>query len=652
MPSFPSRRQAAASLCAAVAFLLATVASPAHATETVDEVIASLQAHGYASAELALERLQQATKAAHPTLAQRWRLDQLLSEFGLYAGDRDAWEASTGRLKAMAEHEHCVPCADVLAIRREQLAEGGEPAALRKSLAELRARPAPADPALLFAWTLAKANGLIALGDNDEGIAEALKAAEIATAHDLPVGLIDALAVLTNVDSARRDIPHALEYAHRGLARAREIGYQQGVATLLVDISYALSTKKENIERQAVLLELLQVSDGVRGMEPMHQVALINLAALCNDTHRYREAADYALRAERESNRDDNPNGYGFALVDRGVALVHLGQVDQGLSLVKTAVEIGEKTGEKRELADLLEQQVDALETAGRAAAALQVMHRWAAMDKEATASQRDKEVTKLQETFASRQRAQEIDRLKQDNARRDVELQLRAWRERAWAAAAVMVALLAVIVWQRLARTRHLNRGLQDDVTRLSHETHRDPLTQASNRRYGEALLQRLDREDSHLTPVERRHVALLLLDVDHFKRVNDTHGHAAGDAVLVEMTHRLKSLLREGDSVVRWGGEEFLLVLPGIDEAGLPAVAARLLEAVGAQPMPLPDAAPLPVRASAGAVSWRAGAGQPWPEALAEADAALYRAKAAGRNRAVLAHLDDAVDGIPLPA
>lgn len=124
---------------------------------------------------------------------------------------------------------------------------------------------------------------------------------------------------------------------------------------------------------------------------------------------------------------------------------------------------------------------------------------------------------------------------------------------------------------------------------------------------------------------------VGLVMLDVDHFKDVNDTYGHDRGDRVLVGLAERLRSVLRSSDVAYRVGGEEFVVLLPGRDSAGALLVAERIRSAVAAAPV-----AGLPVTLSAGTVS-AAGGGQTLGELLRDCDAALYAAKDAGRNRVV---------------
>jgi diguanylate cyclase len=126
----------------------------------------------------------------------------------------------------------------------------------------------------------------------------------------------------------------------------------------------------------------------------------------------------------------------------------------------------------------------------------------------------------------------------------------------------------------------------------------------------------------------------AVLMMDLDHFKAVNDTHGHAAGDAVLRATGAVLRQLLRALDVPGRYGGEEFGVLLPGTDLAGAEAIAERIRARLDARP--LADAGGLRVSASIGCAALEAAdaSAAAW---IARADRALYRAKAAGRNRCV---------------
>jgi diguanylate cyclase (GGDEF)-like protein len=136
-----------------------------------------------------------------------------------------------------------------------------------------------------------------------------------------------------------------------------------------------------------------------------------------------------------------------------------------------------------------------------------------------------------------------------------------------------------------------------------------------------------------------EKSPISVLLCDIDHFKQVNDKHGHLVGDTVLKEVAKRLTKAVRGYDAVGRYGGEEFLILLKHCDESTLEARAEDIRLAVAATPI-LAGSEELKVSVSVGAAGcthWEPG--MPIERVLASADAALYRAKAEGRNRTGLA-------------
>lgn len=168
-----------------------------------------------------------------------------------------------------------------------------------------------------------------------------------------------------------------------------------------------------------------------------------------------------------------------------------------------------------------------------------------------------------------------------------------------------------------------------------------RDPLTQLLNRR---GLLAGLE---GHFRSRSAAPARLLMLDIDHFKRINDTHGHQAGDMVLCHVAGLLRHALRRGDLASRMGGEEFVLVCFGADEDGVRHLAERLRSTIAQQ------AAPMPMMDGELHCTVTIGVSQPFrgPDgfdgAVQQADAALYRGKAGGRNR-----IEWAREGMHAPA
>ena len=208
-----------------------------------------------------------------------------------------------------------------------------------------------------------------------------------------------------------------------------------------------------------------------------------------------------------------------------------------------------------------------------------------------------------------------------------------------AWAAlAGLAVAGLALFVLvARLARHRTHLTELNAELARLAEV---DPLTGLRNRRAIEQYLH-------DALSAARRHdlaLSLLVIDLDHFKTINDRLGHRVGDAVLVHTAQVLDRALRTEDAIGRWGGEEFLVVLPGTDEDGALHVSERLREALAAQQPAEALAHGRPVTVTIGVAEWQH---EEMPELVSRADRALYQGKAAGRDTAQVSPGAGAVAG-----
>jgi diguanylate cyclase (GGDEF)-like protein len=177
--------------------------------------------------------------------------------------------------------------------------------------------------------------------------------------------------------------------------------------------------------------------------------------------------------------------------------------------------------------------------------------------------------------------------------------------------------------------RVLDLQQKLLDAQEQLRHDATHDRLTGLWNR---SMIVDELEREISR-SKREKRTLTILIGDVDHFKDVNDTYGHAAGDEVLRETATRMAGVRRHYDSIGRYGGEEFLLILPGCDLHQAVPVAERVRCTVSAEPVSI-GPVKWPLTISVGVAS----ASPSTPDAatlIAAADEALYRAKARGRNR-----------------
>jgi diguanylate cyclase (GGDEF)-like protein len=231
----------------------------------------------------------------------------------------------------------------------------------------------------------------------------------------------------------------------------------------------------------------------------------------------------------------------------------------------------------------------------------------------------------------------------------------LPAWWQTWWARALMGLATLALVygvvrlrtrlllsqqlalerrVDERTAELQALSLALQQKSQALEEASLTDPLTGLRNRRF---LAQHID-SDVALALRTDADLVFFLLDIDHFKQVNDSHGHAAGDAVLMQMRERLLKVFRAGDYLVRWGGEEFLIVARGSSRAHAAELAERARAMVADHPFVLDDGRELHRSCSVGFAAFPLAPQLPgaldWSAVVDLADAALYAVKRAGRN------------------
>lgn len=180
--------------------------------------------------------------------------------------------------------------------------------------------------------------------------------------------------------------------------------------------------------------------------------------------------------------------------------------------------------------------------------------------------------------------------------------------------------------------RSSYKQRNLSGAAELGEHRANTDAMTGIFNRRPVLARLRELDADDSH-------RYAIALIDIDSFKSINDRLGHEEGDALISTIALRLRTHFRQTDLVSRWGGDEFLVLMPYVERNDIVNVLERLRASVASSPFSL-GTDPIPVTLSIGAAI--AGPGMSGHATINTADRALYTAKHTGRNRVVLAHAE----------
>lgn len=406
-----------------------------------------------------------------------------------------------------------------------------------------------------------------------------------------------------------------------------KIGFFQSVRDLL---SPLLSSEDPDIQLRAALLlwftpkDASQLDDVITILNN-HQPVLDNQPL---------EAQVLSVKA-RQAIEDNQPElaerylGQAIDLVEQSGAtsmLASLRLYQAKLSSPDTRMSVIKKiqalpierfnSAQKMALATLIAQQAQLQQDWERAAKQLQLVHSLNEI------VSRNKALAREYASYKLIEQAKELESAEQQAALRELEIQQQSQQQIIYGLALLIALLFIVILSLLFVRKRR-------DALRFEHLANTDGLTKVLNRRAVQAYAEHIHTKFKR----EGRPFIIALADIDHFKAINDNYGHDVGDVVLTTFAERAKQLIRGGDAIGRWGGEEWLFVLPGTDLANVQGLFERLRHGVAdinAEPHQLK------VTFSMGAV--KAEDGLTVSQMISKADELLYRAKHNGRNQLVI--------------
>jgi len=595
----------------------------AAASPRVDDVERSLRAQP----EAALRSL--ATVLADAKGDERVRALLLGAALHQRMADLPAQEATAGALDVMAASNALAAAAAHLVRGNAWSRQKPTSRADRALAAAMAALPKQAPDDLRLRILFAQASVRQSLGRLDEAVALYQQAVQLADRTgplwrraELRSSLAYTLFLAHQTDSAQ-----ALNAEATALAdQAQDLSAQARAANTDAILFSALGRQSEELRASQQAIALARQA-GDRRMEAL---TTANLADFHIKRGEYSTALALAQQTLPLAREVRDPTSESVALINAGLAKIGLGRAEEGTALVREALLIEERISGLPGVADVNRELGQALEKAGRLKEAWTALVEHRRLSDTVFQREQQQAVLELQESQEADRRSRELAALETDNGVKAAQLLGRELQQRLWALGLLAGVLLLAVVALLLFRMRQTNARLHSSNAELKVATERDPLTGLANRRHFQAVMQQ--------TAAASFEGALLLVDLDHFKRINDRHGHAAGDAVLVEMALRLRAALREEDLTVRWGGEEFLIVVRQLPTEQVEALAERLLAAIGSRPVPFGDDG-VTVTASIGFATFPlppAFAALPWERAIDVVDTALYLAKAHGRNRA----------------
>ena len=425
------------------------------------------------------------------------------------------------------------------------------------------------------------------------------------------------------------DRERALEHYQLALAVRRELGVPTRIAGTLHNLG-DLALEAEDVATARAHHEEALALRRQAGDRPGELISLIALAQVGLEDDRLADAAEHLRDAEAIAEALDQPRERMLVGLAQGRLAFRQGDWATAEARILGALAQAEQ-GEALEVQRQATLQLSEVQAAaGRHREALESFRRHKALSDRIFDEERTRRLDALDRRYEAERRELELETLRRERAEQGLQLSEER-TTRLWLAGALVA--LALVFGGFLLRRREL----QVINRRLADLTRTDQLTGLGNRRLLEDTLQAdlplsLRRRADGQRAADSDLVALLI-DIDHFKAVNDQRGHAVGDRVLARFAAVLKATCRSSDVLVRWGGEEFLVVKRFVDRAQAPVLAARLAAAVRSERFAIDGEAPLALTCSIGFAAFpivpEATAGD-WDATLALADEALYLAKA----------------------
>lgn len=452
---------------------------------------------------------------------------------------------------------------------------------------------------------------------------------------DRPVELARIFNAIGVTHNFTGDQARAREYFQRAVDVARDAGAQGAAATYLGNLSLAVAELEGPGAAMPMLREVLQLSEE-SGAETTATMARANLCDQLVKLEQHDEAETTCLAALEEVDRMREARWQAGIRLTLGHLRRDGGRLEEAVDWYREALAIASAsvpTIEDEVLASLSE----ALEDLGQTAEALALARQRLALRDQQRHSERRELVEELEVRYEVERSEADLELLRLQSALQATELQ-----QRNMMLIALLIGLAITLVaaigavrsyWITTRLKRDLatrNSELEQAVAEITDLARHDSLTGLFNRRALEELGQHeVKRQQRHREPL-----SVMLMDVDFFKSINDRFGHAVGDQVLQGLASLLQENLRDTDLLGRWGGEEFLCILPKTDLAEAEHSAHRMQSALAAAPMQADgDTVRLTVTCGIAAVDTRLD------EAIQRADQAMYRGKREGRNVIVVA-------------
>ncbi len=432
----------------------------------------------------------------------------------------------------------------------------------------------------------------------------------------------------------------ALVVVSEALALTSQVNSPRIIANLRQTQAMALSELRRYPEALVAYERSLQASQEAN-LPRLEALTLSNIADLYLRTENFVKAESVARQALKKAQAINDETALYNAKANIGFALGGQYKMNQAMEYLAPALAHSREQGDKADIAATVGEIGRMYERAKMFKEALEYTREEQKLNNEVFRADRAKAVAALQEQFDADQRQKQIELLARENQIKDADLRNGRLQQIIMLLGSTVAVFVGIFVFMLYRKVKQTNAQLAEVNQQLEFHSVRDPLTGLHNRRsFLELMKTRVENVENDRRESDGGNPdCLMILDIDHFKHINDTWGHAAGDAVLIEVAKRLRSAVRDSDQTMRWGGEEFLVFSPRTRPQQLAPMVERVLRSIGSTPVVVGNHS-IPVTVSAGyiALPFSDIPEQQcnWEKAMQFADMALYLGKVNGRNRA----------------
>lgn len=431
-----------------------------------------------------------------------------------------------------------------------------------------------------------------------------------------------------------------LSVADEALSLMGEIDSPRLKANIRLNQGLALAELRRYPEALVAYERSLDLSREAK-LPKLEALILSNIADVHLRTHQFVKAEQVARASLKSAQHIGDESSETNAKYNIGFALGGQGKINQAMEYLLPELKRSREQGDKADIEATVGEIGRMYEHVKMYKEALEYTREQQKLQNELFRADRAKAVAMLQEQFEADQRKKQIELLARENQIKDTDIRNGRLQQMVTLLGALVTVMVGIFLYMLYRKVKQTNAKLEEMNQQLEFHSVRDPLTGLYNRRSFLEMMK--DRGDNFENDRRREDGAspdcLMIIDIDHFKHINDTWGHSAGDAVLVEVAKRLRDAVRDTDMSLRWGGEEFLVFAPKTRPEQLTPMVERVLRMIGTSPVRVGQHV-IPVTVSAGYISLPFSDVPEdvcnWEKAMQLADMALYLGKVNGRNRA----------------